>query len=94
MKWLPDPRVPSCRSHRLAYAAGSKPASAASARSCSSRRSVCSRLIVRFAAPALSGTARSIAWRSGLRSSGRSLVAYWVRTAIMPQPMSTPTRPG
>ena len=31
MKWLPDPRVPSCRSHRLAYDAGSKPASAASA---------------------------------------------------------------
>ena len=35
-----------------------------------------------------------MASRSGFRSAGSSLAAYCVRTAIMPQPMSTPTAAG
>jgi hypothetical protein len=40
------------------------------------------------------GTARSIALRSAARSSGRSLARRLVCTAIIPQPMSTPTAAG
>jgi hypothetical protein len=73
---------------------GSKPTCSAATVRSSSRASVCSRLIRLFAAPAESGTARSIASRSGRRTAGSSSTVYGVRTAIMPQPMSTPTAAG
>jgi hypothetical protein len=45
--------------------------------------------------PADRGMARSIATRRRPRSSiGRSSATYWVRTAVMPHPMSTPTAAG
>ena len=45
--------------------------------------------------PAESGTARSIDARSSASGLARkSLGVNWVRTAIMPQPMSTPTAAG
>jgi len=40
------------------------------------------------------GTAASIAERSGARESGNRLAVSVVRTAIMPQPISTPTAAG
>jgi hypothetical protein len=40
------------------------------------------------------GTARSMAVRSGFSESGRSFARSVVSTAIMPQPMSTPTPAG
>ncbi len=55
---------------------------------------VCSRLTDWLAAPALSGIARSIASRTVERSAGSSSIEYCMRTAIMPQPMSTPTAAG
>ena len=93
MKWLPEPREPSCSSHFATYWAGLKPASAASLRSSASRGSAVA-VTFRLLWPADSGMARSMSSRSGFRSWGRSLSAYWVRTAIMPQPMSTPTAAG
>jgi hypothetical protein len=40
------------------------------------------------------GTALSISARIGARSSGRSFAVSEVRTADIPQPMSTPTAAG
>ena len=48
----------------------------------------------RLKAPAPSGMRRSIPVRSFSRLSGRSLAKNFVLTAIMPQPISTPTAAG
>ncbi len=93
MKWLPEPSVPSWFRQPASTSAGSKPASTASASS-SAIRGAAVATTVWFVAPADSGIARSIASRSGRRSSGRSARENRVRTAIIPQPMSTPTAAG
>ena len=52
-------------------------------------------VILRLLWPADSGMARSMSSRSRLPVPGQVLEpTYWVRTAIMPQPMSTPTAAG
>ena len=93
MKWLPLPSEPSCSRQFPAYRAGSKPFASASASSSAIRGSAVA-TILRLCLPAESGTARSICSRTGRRSVGRSDAANCVRTAIMPQPMSTPTAAG
>src|SRR4051812_50109449 len=59
------------------------------------RARVWSRLTLTLYFPAERGTADSIAVRRlPRRCIGRSLTTYGVRTAIIPQPMSTPTAAG
>jgi hypothetical protein len=97
MKWLPEPRLPSCIGQfgDVASTDCSTPRRPASSRSSATRFSAVgvSRLLYR---PADRGTARSMSPRSGA-SGPRSRISatdHGVRTAIMPQPMSTPTAAG
>jgi hypothetical protein len=102
MKWLPVPSVPRCAAWTprpslaclptIAWKPGASVAhasAAAAGRSCHAPRSPGPPLLVRPC-----GTAASIAERSAARSSGRSFAVSDVCTAIMPQPMSTPTAAG
>ena len=98
MKWLPPPSVPICRSSLsvrilrcFCLIASSRPTSPDSATRVSmlSGNFQCSP-----PRPLPTGTLRSMELRSGPRSSGRSLARRVVRTAAMPQPMSTPTAAG
>ncbi|MCY1246253.1 hypothetical protein D9M72_594680 [compost metagenome] len=93
MKWLPDPSEPSWSSHFATYWPGSNLALAASLPSSAIRGSAVA-VILRLLCPADSGITRSMASRSRFRSGGRSVRKYCVLTAIMPQPMSTPTAAG
>ena len=93
MKWLPLPSDPSCSRQLPAYVAGSKPFASASASSSAIRGSAVATTL-RLYRPAESGMARSICSRTARRSAGRSDAANCVCTAIMPQPMSTPTAAG
>jgi hypothetical protein len=95
MKWLPLPSVPSCASHPVLSRDGSNPASSAS-RVSSSTRGTDVATTLRLWCPAPSGIARSMASRSGASEPfARSSSTWnWVRTAAMPQPMSTPTAAG
>ena len=100
MKWLPDPSVPICRAARsrrarTGWASSSNPAQKASQppvpasvprRRRGSTSSSCM--------PRPTGMARSMPLRSRDRSPGRSFAVSEVRTALMPQPMSTPTAAG
>ena len=95
-KWLPEPRVPSWR-RALSW---SKPAGCGSGLSFSQRAALpawarwesplpglCSR-------PTPAGMEREKRSTRGVRSRGSALRFLLVRTAIMPQPMSTPTAAG
>jgi hypothetical protein len=91
MKWLPEPRLPSCsRQFGLIASACSRPSSASSSAIRTSEVSESELLYL----PALRGTAAEIEACRSSRSDGRSASTYWVRIAIMPQPMSTPTAAG
>jgi len=93
MKWLPEPSVPSCNAQLPAYRPGSKRAWSALAVSRSTRRAADSVSVVLYE-PADNGTARSIAPRRSDSPGPSSSRCHWVRTAAMPQPMSTPTAAG
>ena len=93
MKWLPEPSEPSCSRQFGAIASALSAPSRFS--SSAIRWLVPLSWTVSLYCPADSGTAFSIASRS--RASAfprRSSRASPVRTAIMPQPMSTPTAAG
>src|SRR5688572_28768305 len=95
MKWLPPPSVPICRSSlserifgcfaRIASSLATSPDCATCVSMLSGMRR-CSP-----PGPLPTGTLRSIEPRSCARLSGRFLARRVVRTAAMPQPMSTPT---
>src|SRR5688572_25973615 len=98
MKWLPPPSVPICRSTLSGRIFGWRLRIAASrciSPDCASWFSMLSGM--RWwspPGPLPTGTPRSIELRRWARSSGRSLARSVVRTAAMPQPMSTPTAAG
>ena len=94
MKWLPEPSEPSC-SGQLPRDAR-RPARHLAARAAPSTRGAavvpapacCTR-------PADSGTApRDLLVQHAEVAPARSSAVNWVRTAIIPQPMSTPTAAG
>src|SRR5215470_4709972 len=100
MKWLPVPSVPRCTTLfeflilpcLLVIAAnlGSRRRHASTAGAGGFSQAPLSR--PRAVRPC--GTARSIAARTSRRLSGRSLAVKVVRSAAIPQPMSTPTAAG
>ena len=93
MKWLPEPERPSCSGQcRAAPSAWSAPR-----RSRAARRSAARRVAPDFwlYVPADSGIGAMICPCSTARSRpARSSAVNCVRTAIIPQPMSTPTAAG
>ena len=102
MKWLPPPRVPSCFCGSLFFRRGYF-ATMVSWRASSAFHRVATESGVfpqeprsyrprTFEEPC--GTARSMRERSAASDSGRSLAFNVVCTAIMPQPISTPTAAG
>ena len=92
MKWFPEPSDPSCIRHFGAIcSAWSTPSSSFEFRNRAAPHSASTRWLER---PAESGIADEIARCNAARSPVRSASANWVRTAIMPQPMSTPTAAG
>ena len=103
MKWLPPPSVPIW----FTALVSSLPKERASLRACSDSKPSRISLNRRFSLPCRSmvgewslcapfptGTPRSMVRRSRPRSSGSRSGLRLVRTAVMPQPMSTPTAAG
>ena len=100
MKWLPPPSEPRCVTLCAPRMAGCFSSSSfrPSARPLSANRRPTAFGTPSFQPPFRPmppcGTAASMPLRSLARLSGRSLAVSVVRTAIMPQPMSTPTAAG
>ncbi len=102
MKWLPPPSVPSCASGSFTLTRGCFSVIFSSRSARGRHRDVTdageTNQLPRTARPLVltipCGTARSIAARTFASESGRSLAVSVVCTAIMPQPMSTPTAAG
>ena len=96
MKWLPPPSVPTWRAARSCRSwtpvcRSPKPFQNASQPPTPYTLAGFTGVLC---SPKPTGTYRSMRLRSGPRSSGRSDAVSDVRTALIPQPMSTPTAAG
>ena len=92
MKWLPPPSVPSANAQFLSYWSGVACVSEASCSSVLIRAEAVGVICLLFL-PALIGMRRSMPARMAAGSLMSDRVSG-VRTAIIPQPMSTPTAAG
>src|SRR5688572_24784429 len=90
-KWLPDPSDPICA---VAFACSEGSIARENRVPCSAIQRLPSELCPRLPTPTPAGTAFAMRGNSESMESGRRFATMSVRTAAMPQPISTPTAAG